>query len=153
LTALAECEDRFRHLLPEQAEGLWDWLLAQEGATRLQLLAYCASLTVNAVTKAHDRRDEQLAHADRLAFALRLDMTRWWLPTGQNYLSRVSKARILEAVAEGVSASAAENLAKLKKDALVKLAEERLAGTGWLPAVLRPPATLAPEPEAETLAA
>ena len=71
-------------------------------------------------------------HADRLAAALSLDMAQWWQPSARSYLGRVAKARVLEAVAEGVSPSAAENLAKLKKDALVKLAEERLAGTGWL---------------------
>jgi hypothetical protein len=35
-----------------------------------------------------------------------------------------------------VTRGAAENLAKLKKDALVIHAEERLAGTGWLPHLL-----------------
>jgi ParB family chromosome partitioning protein len=50
----------------------------------------------------------------------------------------VSKARILEAVAEAESTGAAENLSKLKKDALAARAEEKLAGTGWLPTVLRP---------------
>jgi len=51
--------------------------------------------------------------------------------------SSISKARILEAVTEACSKGAAENLAKLKKDALAARAEGKLAGTGWLPAVLR----------------
>jgi ParB family chromosome partitioning protein len=80
-------------------------------------------------------------------------LAEWWQPTGAAYLARVPKARILEAVAEGVSPSAAENLATLKKDGLMKLAEERLAGTGWLPALLRSPVTASAQPEAETLAA
>jgi ParB family chromosome partitioning protein len=66
-------------------------------------------------------------------------MAAWWLPTAANFLNRVSKKHILAAVAEGVSPEAAENFAKLKKDALVVHAEQRLAGTGWLPALLRPP--------------
>ncbi len=41
--------------------------------------------------------------------------------------------------------SAPCNLAKLKKDALAARAEERLAGTGWLPPILREPV---PEPGA-----
>jgi hypothetical protein len=35
----------------------------------------------------------------------------------------------------------------------VKHAEQRLAGTGWLPAILRQPVAALAEPEAETLAA
>ena len=72
-------------------------------------------------------------------------MAQWWQPTAGNYLGRVSKQRILEAVAEGVSHEAAENLSKLKKDALVAHAEQRLAGTGWLPPLLRAPMPVAAE--------
>jgi ParB family chromosome partitioning protein len=56
-------------------------------------------------------------------------------PTG--YFGRVSKQQALDAVAEGVTRQAADNLAKLKKNALAKEAEKQLAGTGWLPAILR----------------
>jgi ParB family chromosome partitioning protein len=136
--------------LPEDAEALWDWLAGRDMATWLDLLSYCAGCCVNAVVKPKEQEGERIAHADRLAAALSLDMTQWWQPTGAAYLARVPKARILEAVAEGVSPSAAENLAKLKKDGLVKLAEERLSGTGWLPALLRAPVT---EAEPQTLAA
>ena len=83
----------------------------------------------------------RFAHADRLAIAVSLDMAQWRQPTAQNYLGRVSKQRIMEAVAQGVSLEAAENLQKLKKDALVSHAEQRLAGTGWLSALLRSPAS------------
>jgi ParB family chromosome partitioning protein len=63
---------------------------------------------VNAVCKLHQRSDMQRsAHAGRLAVALALDMAQWWQPTAQSYLGRVSKKRILEAVAEGVSPEAA----------------------------------------------
>ena len=58
-------------------------------------------------------------------------MAQWWQPTAQSYLGRVSKKQILDAVAETVSPEAAENLAKLKKEALVAEAERRLAGSGW----------------------
>jgi ParB family transcriptional regulator, chromosome partitioning protein len=130
---------------------LWDWLLAQDTATRLDLLAYCAGCSVNAVKEAQQRADaERFVHADQLAAALDLDMAQWWQPTGAGYLSRVPKATVLAAVSEGVTKGAAENLAKLKKEALVTHAEERLAGTGWLPAVLR---RMLPEADAEIAAA
>ena len=147
---LAERHDFWRYLLPDDAHALWDWLLLQETETRLKLLAYCSACSVNAVVKPKEYNDG-IQHSDQLAVALSLDMTEWWQPTGESYLGRVSKARILEAVTEGVSASAAQNFLKLKKDALVKHAEERLAGTGWLPALLCAPLT--PEPEAEAIAA
>lgn len=62
--------------------------------------------------------------------------------------SRVSKDRILDAVREGVSKEAAENLAGLKT--LAAAAAERRAGKGWLPAPLRNPMAARPasEPEA-----
>jgi len=112
---------------------------------RLQLLAYCTACSVDAVRKPHQRNDAQRAHADQLATALSLDMAQWWQPTAGNYLGRVSKQRIVEAVAESVSREAAENLSKLKKDGLVAHAEQRLAGTGWLPASLRAPISGADE--------
>ncbi len=150
---LNQRHEEFRRTLPDAAGDLWDWLLARDMATHLDLLAFCAACSVNAVVKPHERSDDRVAHADRLAVALNLDMAQWWQPTGAAYLAHVPKARILEAVREGVNASAAENLAKLKKDALVSHAEQRLAETGWLPALLRSPVTAAAEPDAETLAA
>jgi ParB family chromosome partitioning protein len=154
MTALAERHGLWRDRLPELAEGLWDWLLAQDTATRLDLLAYCAACSVDAVARPHEyRRDGRLHHADRLAAALGLDMAEWWQPTAQSYLGRASKARILAAVAEGVTPQAAENLAKLKKDALIAQAEDRLAGKRWLPAPLRAPVVTQAVPQPDALAA
>jgi len=152
--AMAEQEAAWQRQLPEDAEGLFPWCLEQSRETVLGLLAFCAASAVDAVKRPHERaREARLTHAEQLAAAVRLDMAQWWQPTKASYFERVSKARILEAVAEGVSPSAAENFAKLKKDGLVKLAEERLSGTGWLPALLRSPVPAIAQPEAETLAA
>jgi ParB family chromosome partitioning protein len=98
-----------RHL-PATASGLWDWLLSQDTAFRLDLLAVCAGCSVNAVRKRHEREHtERLPHADRLASALSLDMAAWWQPTATSYLARVPKALALEAVREGVAPDAAES--------------------------------------------
>jgi ParB family chromosome partitioning protein len=133
---------------------LWDWLLSQDTATRLDLLAYCAGCSVNAVKKPHERGDtERLDNAERIASALSLDMTAWWQPTAASYLGRVSKALALEAVREAVTPEAAENLAKLKKHVLAAEAEQRLAGTGWLPAILRPTVPTTEESAPEAIAA
>jgi ParB family chromosome partitioning protein len=64
-------------------------------------------------------------------------MTAYCKPTAASYFHRVSKERILEAVREGVSEQAARNIANLKKQQMAEAAEKLLAGTGWLPALLR----------------
>jgi ParB family transcriptional regulator, chromosome partitioning protein len=74
--------------------------------------------------------------ADRLAALVGLDMADWWHPTKDSYLSRIPKARILDAVAEAVSPDEAAKLTSLKKAELVAAAEGLLRDR-WLPAVLR----------------
>jgi ParB family chromosome partitioning protein len=56
-----------------------------------------------------------------------------WRPTVGNYLGRVTKPRILEAVREGAGDRAAELIGHLKKGDMAKEAERLLAETGWLP--------------------
>ena len=80
------------------------------------------------------------ATADAIAGAVSLDMAAFWMPTVRSYFGRVSKARILEAVREAVSDEAAERTADMKKQPMAEAAEQLLAGTGWLPALLRMPA-------------
>jgi ParB family transcriptional regulator, chromosome partitioning protein len=66
--ALAERRAAWERRLPEAANELWDWLLAQDLATRLDLLAYSAGCSVNAVRKPHEQEDaEHFGDADRLA--------------------------------------------------------------------------------------
>ncbi len=60
-----------------------------------------------------------------------------WRPTEANYLSRVTKPRILEAVREGAGDKAAELIAHLKKGDMAREAERLLTDTGWLPEPLR----------------
>ena len=88
-----------------------------------------------------DRRPESWAHAEVLASSVGLDMSIYWEATAASYLGRVSKAQIGEAVQEAVSAEAAARIADLKKAEMAEVAETLLAGTGWLPAILRTHAT------------
>lgn len=80
---------------------------------------------------------ERADHGGILAQAVTLNMTAYWQPTVASYLSRVSKERILEAVREGVSEQAAQNIASLKKQQMAEAAEKLLADKGWLPDLLR----------------
>jgi ParB family chromosome partitioning protein len=134
--------ERFASQIPESPDDLWPYLSDMEPVQQLALLAHCVSLSVDAV-KLPKRTDVAEGHADRLFQALDYDMASVWTPTAANYLGRVSKERILEAVREGVSKEAAENLATLKKQAMAQAAEQRLKDRRWLPPVLRTPPVLA----------
>ena len=58
-------------------------------------------------------------------------------PTVGNYLGRVTKTRIIEAVREGAGDRAAQLIDHMKKGDMAKEAERLLADTGWLPEPLR----------------
>jgi ParB family transcriptional regulator, chromosome partitioning protein len=136
---LAGAKAQWGECLPGNPRDLWDWCIAQPQDTLLDLLACCAACTVNAVqSKSESADDERLVQADRLAAALRLDMAAWFKPTAAIYFSRIGKSGILAALAEGKGATAPA-WAKMKKSELAALAERELAGTGWLPAILRAP--------------
>jgi ParB family chromosome partitioning protein len=62
-----------------------------------------------------------------------------WTPTVDNFLGRVTKVRILQAVAEAKGQRAADRIEHLKKGDMATEAETLLAGTGWLPEPLRTP--------------
>ena len=106
--------------------------------SKTHLFAHVVSLSVNAVHEAWNRRPRALAHGDCLAQAVDLDMAALgWMPTADNFLGRVTKARILQAVAEAKGQDAADRIAHLKKGDMAAEAETLLANTGWLPEPLR----------------
>ena len=133
--------------LPKDKADLWDWLTTLAGEEQAALFAHCASFGVNALYEKGDRYGagvsshtvgQRIAEADRLAQAVDLDMVQaGWRPTVENYLGRVPKRRILEAVQEGAGERAAQLIDHLKKSDMAKEAERLLADTGWLPEPLR----------------
>ncbi|MDR6333937.1 ParB family chromosome partitioning protein [Xanthobacter flavus] len=125
-------------VLPKDSADLWEALQDWDSDSRSGLFAHVVSLSVNAVHEAWNRRPRALNHADQLARAVDLDMaTAGWKPTVDNFLGRVTKARILQAVSEAKGARAAERIAHLKKGDMAREAEALLADTGWLPEPLR----------------
>ena len=95
---------------------------------------------MNAVVEPYSRRPRAIAHADRLAQTVELDVAATgWTPTAESFLGRVTKARILAAVAEAKGQRAADRIEQLKKGEMVDHAAELLAGTGWIPEPLRTP--------------
>jgi ParB family chromosome partitioning protein len=130
-------QERWTKALPEDAANLGQFIAAMEAQERIALLAHCASLTIDAVRVPHPREKLPEAHIAQLTQAVQLDMAVSWKPTAANYFGRVSKERILEAVAEAVSKEAADNIKSLKKSAMADAAELRMAHSGWLPLILR----------------
>ncbi|OIR00522.1 chromosome-partitioning protein Spo0J [mine drainage metagenome] len=132
--------------LPKDPADLWDELHGWETDHRSALFAHVVSLSVNAVQEPWNRRPHALAHADRLAGAVSLDMAgAGWKPTVDNYLGRVTKAHILQAVAEAKGQRAADRIEHLKKGDMAAEAETLLADTGWLPEPLRTAGMAAPD--------
>ena len=124
--------------LPKDEDDLWEALVAFDGDSQAALFAHCASLSVNAVHEPWNRSPRRLTHADTLARAVNLNMAAaGWSPTLDNYLGRVPKARILEAVREAKGEASAQLIDHLKKPEMAKEAERLVAGTGWLPEPLR----------------
>lgn len=134
---------RVRHeswakVLPKESADLWDTLQEWDSDSRSGLFAHVVSLSVNAVHEAWNRRPRAFAHADYLAQAVELDMAAaGWKPTVDNFLGRVTKARILQAVAEAKGQRAADRIEYLKKGDMAAEAQTLLADTGWLPEPLR----------------
>jgi ParB family chromosome partitioning protein len=134
--------------LPKSEKDLWDALTALDGVAQASLFAHCASFAVNALYEPANRYNQgrvsvhgvrtRLDQADVLARAVGLDMVRaGWRPAVDNYLGRVTKPRILEAVREAKGESSAQLIDHLKKADMAKEAERLLDGSGWLPEPLR----------------
>ncbi|MBO9707977.1 MAG: ParB N-terminal domain-containing protein [Caulobacter sp.] len=135
--------------LPKDPAAMWDAIVALDEADRWNLFGLVVGLTVNASIEAWNRRPRAVAHAEILATSLSLDMVAaGWVPSADAYLSRITKAQIVQTVVEAKGETAAEPLAGLKKDELVTAAEQALSGSGWLPKALR--TRPAVEPEGET---
>ncbi|MEN2987150.1 ParB N-terminal domain-containing protein [Tistrella sp. BH-R2-4] len=146
--AVQKRHDAWAADIPKDDDALWDWLAALDDASRMALLAHCVSYGVNALYErpnphsagglSQHTLDMRLAQADRLTRATGLDIVEaGWRPTFGNYLNRVTKPRILEAVREGAGERAAQLIDHMKKGDMAKEAERLLADSGWLPEPLR----------------
>lgn len=138
----------WKERLPKNETDLWEALTALDGTAQASLFAHCASFAVNALYEPANRTNQgrvsaqgvrtRLDQADVLSRAVGLDMVQaGWRPTVDNYLGRVTKPRILEAVRKAKGASSAQLIDHLKKTDMAKEAERLLDGSGWLPEPLR----------------
>jgi ParB family chromosome partitioning protein len=133
---IAERHEAWDRDMPD-SDKLWDFLLGLDEASRKALFAHCASLSLNAVVEPWNRRPGA-AHADVLASTLGFDMVEaGWSPTVDNYLGRVTKARIVQAVREARGEDSAQLIDHMKKDLMAREAARLLEGSDWLPEPLR----------------
>ena len=137
IVTMDDLRENYGHTIPGNPHHLWEWCLEQPTATLLDLLAYAAAKSVNALQLGHYERRKQRAHADRLAQALKIDMTQWFEPTAENYFGRVSKTGIEQALIEAKGADFASGVSGMKKADAAAYAERQIAVTGWLPALLK----------------
>lgn len=91
---------------------LFGWLLEQPQQDLLELLAYCATTSINTVSSRENASSDEVAG---LMNALNLNMADWWEATGENYLSHVPRDWILAIVAEAVSPQQAQSMNGFKK--------------------------------------
>jgi ParB family chromosome partitioning protein len=127
------------HDLPKTPAELWDYLVGLDEASQQALFAHCVSLSLNAVVQPWNRRLAAIAHAEELARSIGFDMVEaGWSPTVDNYLGRVTKAHILQAVREAKGEQSAQLIDHLKKTDMAREAARLLDGSGWLPEPLRP---------------
>jgi ParB family chromosome partitioning protein len=98
---IAERHEAWDRDLPDEEHGLWQFLLNLDEASCRALFAHYVSLSLNAVVEPWNRRPRAVAQADVVAGALGFDMvSAGWTPTVDDYLGKVTKARIFEAFHE-----------------------------------------------------
>lgn len=134
---LRRAYEKWSDTIPGEESALWEWCLAQDQSTLLDLLAFCAGCTVDAVTTKLDSVSSRISHGDALASALSLDMKEWFTPTADNFFKRVGRQAIVNALTEARGTPSKRSWQKLKKSELAALAEREIAGTGWLPSFLK----------------
>ncbi|MFC3098386.1 ParB/RepB/Spo0J family partition protein [Alteraurantiacibacter palmitatis] len=148
--AMEERHAGWKARLPKSDKDAWDAIQQLDGADQAALFAHCAAYAVNAQWEPVPKHGggrvsahgvaRRIEHANVLARAIGFDMAATgWRPTYENYLGRVTKPRILEAVAEGTEPQKAGLIDHLKKGDMAREAERLLADSGWLPEPLRMP--------------
>jgi len=136
--ALEDARETWGQRLPGKSGDIWQWCLEQDQNVLIDLLTFCAACSINAVQMKSDRpENDRLDHAGKLAAALQLDMKAYFTPTAENYFTRIGKPQILAAIQAAKGQPPAPAWEKLKKAELAQEAERQIAGTGWLPEMLR----------------
>lgn len=131
---MASERENWGERLPGNPSELLDWCVAQPQDILLQLLAFCAACSLNAVTERVV--STQMAQTGQLASLLGFDMAAQWKPTVEGFYGRLNKATMVAMVQEA-KAPLSIRLADVKKDTAARHVMEAMAETNWLPPILR----------------
>ena len=145
LEAWGSLEENYGHRLPGDPADLWEWLMDQSQSELLQLLAYAAAHSVNAVEKKFSSRSQARSHADQMGRALNVDMRDWFETTAESYFSHVNRPTIQAVVAEVRGEDFAADVGSMKKGEAAEYAAKSIKDSGWLP----PYVVIASDPDAE----
>jgi len=121
--------------LPKEDSALWDALMEFEDQQLDALIAF-------AVASALSLHRDHTSFTGKLLDSLGFDMASHFTATTVNYLSRVPKSLIVEALSEAGKITDEPHramLLALKKPDLAAKAESMLLDSGWVPAVIRTP--------------
>ena len=128
--------------LPKDEDALWDALMQFPPDELDRLIAFAVASSVS-LSRSHTGLTAKLLNA------LGFDMADHFTPTAANFLGRVSKALIIDALTEAGKVPddvQRAMLTALKKPDLAARAESELATSRWVPSVIRTPL---PDPAAE----
>ncbi len=117
---------------PDKKSEFWSWCLEQDRETLVSLLAIGIAGTIEAVADTGKARPDNM-----LAEAIGIDLADWFTPTADNYFSQINKLGGLVAIKEATGKAITPAQEKMKKDALAEEAERQVAGTRWIPSMLR----------------
>lgn len=111
------------------------FLLKQSEKWRVEVQAFLVATHFEGITPSSGGHEGVAAIHRIIGF----NMTDHWMPTTDNFLGRIHADLVAQAVREAKGKDAAAQLVGLKKDERIALGAKLLAGTGWLPQLLRGP--------------
>lgn len=128
--------------MPSKHAEQWDYFAGKTDSELDAIVAVGVGMSVSVNAEHKDLTGKLL---DALSFNLSDHME----ATADNYFSRVPKGIILDSLKDAGKCEDRATLETMKKGDLASAAEKRVAGTGWLPKLIRTPAPKAPkEPKA-----
>ncbi|KAF1697961.1 hypothetical protein CSC62_07385 [Pseudoxanthomonas jiangsuensis] len=116
-------------------KGTLDFLLKQTDAWRLELQAALVAAHFSGISGS----EQGHAGVDAIHRITGFDMADHWTPASDGFLARIHGDLVTEAVVEAKGKAEATTLTGLKKADRAAQAGKLLAGTGWLPKLLRGP--------------
>lgn len=121
-----ELFDKWLNVLPATSEELLTWLLEVELSVVLDILAFCAGLSVSAVYQSDDEGYQSIANL------VNLNVADYWKPSPDNFYNRISKADMTD-ILDANNKKLDQDTDKLKKKEMAVLVHDAVFDNEWLP--------------------